>query len=77
MKFKLKEGTHIQGGRTYTKGQTVESDLDLTTLFKEKFEKIHESEPVAPKLTEADPKPPAAPAKKKKAKKGEEWGDND
>lgn len=55
-KFKIKEGTHIQGGRTYTKGQVVESPLDLTTLFKEKFERVTEPTPPAPQLTEADRK---------------------
>jgi len=76
-KYRVKEGNHVEGGRTYTKGQIVDSPVDLAELFKGKFEKVSDPEP-APTSTAA-PAPPAAKPKKKKkgAAKADEWGEND
>lgn len=33
-------GTHRQGGRDYNGGETVESEMDLATVFPLKFERV-------------------------------------
>ena len=37
MLFEVKSGTHKEGSRVYTKGQIVESDIDLSKIFRNKF----------------------------------------
>lgn len=37
-KFKVKAGVHVQAGKVFSKGETVESEADLYTLFPQKFE---------------------------------------
>ena len=50
-KFKVAEGNHVQGGKVYTKGDVVESDLDLIKLFPQKFLLVQEQKaPAAPKV---------------------------
>ena len=50
-KYKVVIGTHIEGGKAYSKGQIVNSSLDLAKLFPGKFTKPEYAEP------EPDPAP--------------------
>jgi hypothetical protein len=38
--YKVTTGIHFQEGKKYKKGDTVESAMDLITLFPEKFTKV-------------------------------------
>lgn len=40
MFFELLCGTHVQNGKSYKKGAVIESNSDLTTIFKNRFKKI-------------------------------------
>lgn len=68
--YRVKVGLHMQEGKTYTKGQIVKSEANLSELFREKFEEVSAPAPV-------QPPPPSTPAKKKApgtvAKKGDDW----
>ncbi len=89
-KFKVIEGSHIEEGQSYGKGQVVDSPLDLMALFKGKFEKVGESTPkplpspdplpTAP-VAESAPSAESVPVKSKKKKRvaeeKEDWGDKD
>jgi len=58
MKFRIKAGKftdkkidekgHKRRGKTYKKGQIVTSDVDLTQVFRNVFERVHEDEEVTP-----------------------------
>lgn len=83
MKYRVKNGVHIEGGKQYAKGSIVESDLKLDTLFREKFEVVTAAPvPAAPSA----PSKPSGAAKGGKAapkagaekKEGgtEDWGDD-
>lgn len=39
-RFKVVAGAHVQSGKVYTKGQTVNSDADLSKTFRGKFEAV-------------------------------------
>lgn len=39
-KFKIKAGSHNEDGKTYRKGDTIESGKELDKIFKNKFERI-------------------------------------
>lgn len=54
-KFRLKAGSHVEGGSTYNKGDVVESPYALNVLFKEKFEVIHEPAKVSKEVQPKDP----------------------
>jgi len=43
-RFKVVAGAHIQEGKVFTKGKVVNSDHDLATTFKGKFEAIDKPE---------------------------------
>ncbi len=86
-RYRVKEGTHLEDGKAYTKGQVVVSEFDLASLFREKFEALGPA-PISPAPAESAEEPPkeniaAAPApeavKKGKTKKAvkstEEWDD--
>jgi len=67
-KYKVVIGTHVEGGKAYSKGQTVNSPLELTRLFPGKFTKLEvaEPEPVPRPAAKGEPdweEPAAAPAK--------------
>lgn len=88
-RYKVITGTHIQNGKAYTKGQVVESSVDLAALFREKFEALGPA-PISPAGQPPAESPPApskasvaaAPAGKKgKAKRSgskatEDWDDD-
>lgn len=76
MKFKVIIGTHVEGNKTYNKGDVVESDHNLVDLFKEKFVKVEAAEE-APKKdpvlatsvpSKTNPVAHSHPAKKKSAR---------
>lgn len=66
MKYKLKRsspngiacGSHIQDGRTYKRGDVVESDVPLDRMFPQKFERFVSSanEPQTPEPEDQSPK---------------------
>lgn len=49
-RFKVKEGIHVDAatGKTYSAGQIVESDHDLSKTFRGKFDKLESSQPGQP-----------------------------
>ena len=47
-KFKVTSGVHVSGGVVYKKGDIVESHVDLCRVFKNTFEPVVETTPVAP-----------------------------
>lgn len=40
MKFRVKAGTHVEEGRTYTKGKVVNTQRELDKLFPLKFDRM-------------------------------------
>lgn len=45
MRFRVKMGVHVgDAGQRYTKGQVVETDNDLVSMFPNKFDRIGEAE---------------------------------
>src|SRR5688500_2168743 len=44
-KYRVKAGTHVENGVVYKAGQVVETDQDLTAIFKEKFERVDYRDP--------------------------------
>lgn len=68
-KYKVKAGVHIEGGRSYKKGETVVSPLPLTTMFPEKFEDLGEVAPAAPKGRSSSGKPKTEGGKPE----GDDW----
>jgi len=75
-KFKLLEGAHMEGGKTYTKGQIVESPHNLHALFRNKFSTADGATLTADEPEqeeEVTPAPKAKPAAK--AKKAKNWED--
>jgi len=50
MKFRVKLGTHREGGRVYRKDEVVTTNADLDAMFPEKFERVDgdRSEPRRP-----------------------------
>jgi len=79
MIYKVLEGSHRQGGKTFTKGQQVDTASNLVALFPNKFAVVSESEaveavPVPTPETKQRPDkefppfapPPAAPIPPKK-----------
>lgn len=67
-KFRVKAGTHFEGGTTYKKGDVVTSSLKLAELFREKFEDLGPATP---------PATAEKPSKKKELKKGDEGWEGD
>jgi len=67
MKFRVLHSRHIANGRTFEKGDIVESSGDLVKAFPGKFERIESSVEVArvrassPAASEAPVVPPSAP----------------
>jgi len=49
MLFKLLGGQHADGCNIYVKGDVIESDRDLTKVFKGKFQRLHDDE-IGPKV---------------------------
>lgn len=41
MQFRLIGGGHVEDGKSYEKGDIVESDKNLVSLFRGKFEKVY------------------------------------
>lgn len=52
-KYRVKNGTHFENGKTYVKGDIVESTLDLTKVFVNKFSRIKEDD--VPEKEELEP----------------------
>ncbi len=46
--YQLTGGNHEQGGKTYVKGDTIETDRNLTSLFRGKFRRVHPDEVLKP-----------------------------
>lgn len=48
MRFRVKGGNHVEGTgdslKTYQKGDVIETDVDLSKKFKDKFERVFEEE---------------------------------
>lgn len=89
MKFRVLEGVHEQNGRSYSKGDIVESPDDLTETFKLKFAKVPDGEEASagkpkdtapPRRDLAGPKPANAGAranvKADEGSKGNQAGTN-
>jgi len=65
--FRLKAGTHVQNDRTYKKGDVVETDIDLASLFPAQFDATGTAAPSAPVAPVADDGPVTAEPPKKAA----------
>lgn len=51
-RFRVKAGSHVQAGKVYPKGSVVESDVDLTKVFREKFEPLDKEQTEAERAKE-------------------------
>lgn len=73
MKYKVLEGAHRQNGKTYSKGEVVDTTKDLVAMFPNKFTAVGESDAPSqesPVVETARPEstfPPFAPAPAKPA----------
>lgn len=45
MKFRVKDGIHVDGNRVWKRGEITASIHDLTTAFKNKFDRVDDSTP--------------------------------
>lgn len=52
MKFRLLSGKHrVQGGKLFLAGDVIETNTDLSVLFRNKFVRVTEDQPVAKPVT--------------------------
>jgi hypothetical protein len=67
MRFQLvSAASHVEGNRTYGKGDIVKSDKDLVVMFPNRFRRVPDEEAVQalttpPPAAVTPPPPPAAP----------------
>lgn len=57
MKFRVIAGRHVQDGRIFGKDEILESEHDLVSQFRNKFERVDDDTPVTPVKTPAPPGP--------------------
>lgn len=78
MKFRVLDGKHAHGNKTYKKGEIIESAVDLTEIFKNKFERVYpnieEPEPVQQEVKVVEQA--TAPSKVEEKEEDDERGKN-
>lgn len=54
-RYRLLSGLHADGKQVYEPGDIVESGIDLTSRFANKFERVYPTDPVAPVSAQESP----------------------